>query len=413
MNNIKRFLKTIVILSLCLTFIIVLSACNKQLSDELEFKQVLAVTNDISDKAITTNLDFSIILYDANGEPIKITQQILLERVQKEGAIYIKGDINTSEYYFPDKSALKLIIASALLTMPTEFGKYLNQKAEATFEIGYHDGSINARGDLYDKKATPDFKFSFKGNEFDLFFGANYADILAEQQDMKIELFKDIDPIEQVMQLFLPSYDYETAQNELGNTLSKGSSQYQYKFSIPSASLYDLVMQQVNEAYDEAIRVFEQDDEQEYLEAIQKIYSHIDLLQKWVVIEDIVYSATADSYGKLTSSNFGSKVTLRVPDADVLLILSELDIFSTEEISQALTLMHSFITSPNGVKDVFEISFLINISESYNYSPEIDLDSEIFTPISTPLEQRTVIVRSEDEDGQFHWDIEDNDTEED
>lgn len=401
MKAVKKLAKFLISTIVILVCIISLPACNNTTGEELSFEKALANTNEIKDKGIDTNLEISIILYDDKGEPIKLSQNILLQRMQKDNAIYIKGDTHTSEYKL--SSALQLLAVGALTQAPKEFGWYLNNRAKGFFEIGYKDDVINLRGDIYKNEEQPDYKVAFRDNVFDIFFAADYADILAQQQAVEFDFVDALDAIEMVMQLFMPSYDYASLENKLGNKYSIGSKQYQYQLTIPSADIFDQALDQLDKVYYELIQKFEEEEEEDLLEWGQKIYGQVDFLQKWINIEDIVLSASADEHGQLTESSYTSKVTIKIPDEDILYILTELEAFEEKEIKSVLNLLHGFITSTNGVKNVFEISLIVNVQESYNYNPTIDLTSAVFTPLSVDLENRTVLRRIADEDGEYRW----------
>ncbi len=401
MKIIKKIAKFIISIAIILACIISLPACNHTTGEELTFEKALANTNEIKDKGIDTNLEISLILYDEEGEPIKLSQNIFLQRVQKDNAIYIKGDTYTPEFKL--SSPLQILALGVLTQIPSEINLYLKNKAKGFFEVGYKDDVINLRGDIYRNEEQPDYKIAFKDKIFDIFFATSYADVLAQQQAMEFDFVDAMDAIEMVMQSFLPAYDFANLENKLGNRLSVGLEEYQYQLTIPSADIFNMALEKVDEVYNELMQKSEEEEEEDMLEWGPKIYGQLGFLQKWINIEDIVLSASADKNGVLTESSFASKVTIKIPDEDILYILTELEVFSEKEIKNALALLHTFITSTNGVKNVFEINFIVNVQESYNYNPTIDLTSAIFIPLSVDLEDRTVLRRIADEDGDYRW----------
>jgi|GEM_PF-5719470 len=407
MRTANKLLRLVIAAIVITVLAIFLPACNSEQGVEMSFAQALAKTNEVQEKSINTNLRFSIIVYDASGNPIRVTQSLLLERAQKDGNIYIKGDLNTSEFIFPETSGvLSAMIGGALLMMPSEIPNYLYNKAKGIFEIGYHNGSVNFRGDIYKNKDVPDFQITFKGEKHNLFFGLDYADILAQKQAMEFEFMDEVDLLDMAMQLFLPDLNYADIENTLGDKISRSSNQYQYKLTLPSDGIFDMLLEHIDKAYSEVLEDFEE-EEKDSAKLLQDIYSHIGILDEWITIEDIVYSASADSEGRLLEAGYGTKVTIKIPDSDILNILTELELFEESEITTTLEMLHGFITSSDGVKNVFEINFVIDIAESYNYSPEIDLTDTIFTPLSVELEGRQILKRVIEDDGEYHWSFED------
>ncbi len=407
MRTANKLLRLVIAAIVITVLAIFLPACNSEQGSEMSFAQALAKTNEVQEKSINTNLRFSIIVYDASGNPIRVTQSLLLERAQKDGNIYIKGDLNTSEFIFPETSGvLSAMIGGALLMMPSEIPNYLYNKAKGIFEIGYHNGSVNFRGDIYKNKDVPDFQITFKGEKHNLFFGLDYADILAQKQAMEFEFMDEVDLLDMAMQLFLPDLNYADIENTLGDKISRSSNQYQYKLTLPSDGIFDMLLEHIDKAYSEVLEDFEE-EEKDSAKLLQDIYSHIGILDKWITIEDIVYSASADSEGRLLEAGYGTKVTIKIPDSDIINILTDLELFEESEIATTLEMLHGFITSSDGVKNVFEINFVIDIAESYNYSPEIDLTDTIFTPLSVELEGRQILKRVVEDDGEYHWSFED------
>jgi hypothetical protein len=204
------------------------------------------------------------------------------------------------------------------------------------------------------------------------------------------------------MKPIVPTVDFSVLTNSLGDEINIGTGEFNFQYTIPGGSLLDMILAEVNEVYGEYILNL---DDEEMLEFVQNVYSsYYEMAKGWITIGDTVYTGSANSEGYLLSSGYESKITIRVPDADIKLIASELEIASESEVNSILSLLHTFVTSTDGVKDVFEINFILNIQETFDYNPVIDLSSDIFTPASENLEGRTVFRRErEAEEDDFNW----------
>lgn len=387
MKLIRKSIGITVALLLISVFLISLAACSRLTKEEVAFGTALENTLGAADKSINTTLTFSAILYGADGSPMRISQQMTLQRVQKGDTIYVKGDFSTSEYNL--SSLLKTTLALALLQAPQEIRDYLNQKAKGTFELGIKDGTINARGDIHKLADLPDFKFAFQKQEYDMFVGASLADIYEEQQNMDFDFAKDVQLLDMLMQPLLPSVDFSQVENQIGNKISKGG-QYQYKFNVDKNTILDKVYAEIEDAFNEVV---EKQEDEEFAERLQEIYAYYETVQSWISLQDILFTGTADEQGRLINSLYDTKLTIKVPDADIMAIALGLDIADESDVNKMLSGLHGFITSTDGVKDITEVSFIISVQESFDYNPLINLDNAIFTPLSSHLEQRTVLKR--------------------
>lgn len=407
----KKSLKIIsIVLLLVVTAVsaVFLPACKPEdASQNVSFALALARATETENKSINSVISFSLIIYDAAGKPMKVTQTISLDRVKKDDAIYIKGSMGTSDFIL--SAALNALLDSFVLPrMPEDVGKYIKGDAKVLFEIGYSNGNVNARGDVCAGGVIPDYKYTLKGEkgeedkEYSLFVGAGFADILAQQGAMGYDYINGIDIMEMVMKPVVPPVDFSTMANVLGDNVNPGTGDFNYQYVIPGGSLVDLIIAELNKVYGEYILKIEDEED---LEWVQNVYnSYYEMVKGWVIIGDTVYTGSANAEGYLLSSGYETKVTIRVPDTDIIKIATELELTTESEINTALNLLHTFISSENGVKNVFEISFVLNIQETFGYNPEIDLTSMIFTPASEDIEGRTVLRRErETEDDEYRW----------
>jgi hypothetical protein len=398
MRAIGKIAKVSLILIMAVVFAFGLSACNKESKQEVAFGTALANTRAAEDKSIDTAVNFAIILYDSEGAPMKVSQQFTLNRSQKDGAIYAQGDFNIVEYNL--STMLKLTVIGVLTQVPKEIGDYINKKSKGHFEFGYKDDVVNIRGDIHNTDALPDFKVAFRGNEYDLFAGLSYADILAEQQSMGYDFVNEYNLPEMIMQPLFPEYDYTNVNNELGNKMDS-SNQFHYKFAVPGASFLQSVLGEIDKSYSE---LMEKEEDEEFAAMLEDIYAYYDMLESWITIDDTVFTCSADEQGRLTASDYVAKMTLRVSDADIIRIGTELELATAAQIEEILNLIHGFFTSPNGVKNALEVSFVISVQENISYNPQIDLNNIMFTPLSEDLEHRTIIRReAQGEEGEYRW----------
>jgi hypothetical protein len=295
---------------------------------------------------------------------------------------------------------LKLTVIGVLTQVPKEIGDYINKKSKGHFEFGYKDDVVNIRGDIHNTDALPDFKVAFRGNEYDLFAGLSYADILAEQQSMGYDFVNEYNLPEMIMQPLFPEYDYTNVNNELGNKMDS-SNQFHYKFAVPGASFLQSVLGEIDKSYSE---LMEKEEDEEFAAMLEDIYAYYDMLESWITIDDTVFTCSADEQGRLTASDYVAKMTLRVSDADIIRIGTELELATAAQIEEILNLIHGFFTSPNGVKNALEVSFVISVQENISYNPQIDLNNIMFTPLSEDLEHRTIIRReAQGEEGEYRW----------
>lgn len=401
MTKFYRLIGIFLLVAMVIVGSVFLPGCTpEEVIENVSLAAAIAKAEQTQDKKINSTVGLSVVIYDVQGNPMRITQEIAMERVQKEGDILIKGTIGTSEFKL--STALKAIVDMALTRAPEDFGKYIKGEVKGVFEIGYSNGNINGRADVCADGVVPDYKYTLDETEYSLFIGAGFSDILAEQESNDFNYIKEIDILETVMKPIVPTVDFSVLTNSLGDEINIGTGEFNFQYTIPGGSLLDMILAEVNEVYGEYILNL---DDEEMLEFVQNVYSsYYEMAKGWITIGDTVYTGSANAEGYLLSSGYESKITIRVPDADIKLIASELEIASESEVNSILSLLHTFVTSTDGVKDVFEINFILNIQETFDYNPVIDLSSDIFTPASENLEGRTVFRRErEAEEDDFNW----------
>ncbi|NLT19212.1 MAG: hypothetical protein GXY10_07410 [Clostridiales bacterium] len=403
MTKFYRLIGIFLLVTMVIVGSVFLPGCTpEEVIENVSLAAAIAKAEQTQDKKINSKISLSIIMYDPmdNGEPKTVAQRIEMERVRKEGNIYIKGTIGTSKFSLP--VLMDVAIRVGLTQAPEDLGKYINGEVKGVFEIGYSDGTVNGRADVCADGVNPDYRYTLDEKEYSLFIGAGFADILAEQQNTDFNYIKEIDILDTVMKPIVPTVDFSVLTNSLGDEINIGTGEFNFQYTIPGGSLLDMILAEVNEVYGEYILNL---DDAEMLAFVQNVYSsYYEMAKGWITIGDTVYTGSANAEGYLLSSGYESRITIRVPDDDIKLIATELELADENRVDDLLNALHRFVSSPGGVKNVTEISFVLNIQETFDYNPVIDLSSDIFTPASENLEGRTVFRRErEAEEDDFNW----------
>lgn len=395
-------LKIIGIVLLVLIFglvAVVLPSCKPE--DEIvnvALTDAISKTKEVENKSVNSTISLTLIAYDGEGNPMRVTMQLGFDRVRKDGVIYIRGNMGISEFILSPSINALVTLGLSRVENP-DLRKFIRGEVKGEFELGYKDGTVNGRADICALGEEPDYKYAFSEEELSLFIGAGFADILAEQESASFDYIKEIDILNTVMEPIVPTVDFATMENTLGGDINIGTGLFNFQYSISGGSLLDIILAEINEVYGQYLLNLDAED----LAWVQNVYdSYYDMAKGWITIGDTIYTGSANSEGYLLSSGYETRVTIKIPDVDVVKIGTELDLAAESEITNLLKTLHNFVSSENGVANITEISFVLNIQETYGYTPEIDLNSEIFTPASVSLDGRTVFRREVEGDG-FSW----------
>lgn len=378
---------------------VVLPACKPE--EELVnvlLTDAITKTKKVENKSVNSTISLSLIAYDGYGNPMRVTMQLGFDRIRKDGVIYIRGDMGISEFIL--SPALNSLVTIGLRGVENpDLRNFIRGDVKGEFELGYKDGTVNGRADVCAIDEIPDYKYAFSEEELSLFIGAGFADILAEQESAPLDYIKEIDILNTIMEPIVPTVDFSTMENSLGGDISVGTGLFNFQYSISGGSLLDIILAEINEVYGQYLLNLDEED----LAWVENVYdSYYEMAKGWITLGDTIYTGSANTEGYLLSSGYETRVTIKIPDADVIKIGTELDFASESEIKSLLSTLHNFVSSEGGVGNITEISFVLNIQETYGYAPLIDLNSEIFTPASVALDGRTVFRRESDGEG-FSW----------
>src|SRR5574344_1416325 len=113
MSRFYRFIGIFLLVVVVIVAGVFLPGCKpEEVTENVSLAAAITKAEQTQDKKINSTLGLSVVIYDVQGNPMRITQEIAIERVQKEGDILIKGTIGTSEFKL--STALKAIVDMAL-----------------------------------------------------------------------------------------------------------------------------------------------------------------------------------------------------------------------------------------------------------------------------------------------------------
>lgn len=412
MNNFRKICRTMIIAVLLSCVALLAAACgNEDSGPKLSFTKALSDT-DAAVKKISTAADMSLVMYDGNGNPMRITERLTLERMSDGESIYLNGNLQTSTYSLSEALEAFVSIAGVMMGNDDLEGYLKNEKA-IKFEAALSGETLNGRVDLCGKEETPDYIYSFRDNsdetseeivmiDKNMFFGVGLADVERFMEEMDQDVLDGLDIKEALMTPFRLPADWSNLKNKHSDTFNAGSSSYNYGFTVASSSLWDLVQSTIKSMIDENIEkgVFDENS------LPVKLYdNYLDKIKSWIKISDANVTASASENGLLKNLSSTLSVSLSVPDSDLIQIAEELELLEdSAQLKNMLTMVHNYVSAENGVKGLTEVKFLFNVSEDFAYEAELDKTNDIFSSEVAELPARTFMkYELNAETGKYGW----------
>ncbi|MDR2634937.1 MAG: hypothetical protein LBC13_03035 [Clostridiales bacterium] len=415
----KNLLKVSVIATVLLSFMLALAACtDPRLKEKPALAAALAAYANEGAKKAVSDVSFSFTHYIYEGEPVRMTDTMHMERAQADGYIYANGKIETTEP-MPRSGILGFILMTNIL--PVDIKEFLNGNTAVTFEAGSYGGTLNVRGDFvpYGKKA--DYVYNTGNGAFKT-WGA-LLESEAEQfiNDANRPSSNGLKVRDLIMTpLILSGFDWAAAGDTSGNAFNKGTKQFNYTFSAGEALIKDYIVKQIDVMIEESFPTAEDKESEDYKDVVYFYNTYRDMVLGWFKFQPFTMSVTADGDGRITGSDTNLQLSLKVPDADIIEFMTNEGITpegslaipglpsSVTGIDQFIKTIHMVFTAPNKESQVFQLDFDIKISERYSYGGGMpaDKNSPVFIPYAHDEPGRFKMAYSAKEGSEYReWNI--------